>query len=98
MVTRVQNGVTWTQSFDAENRLVSVSDGTTTTTYVYDGEGNRIKRGVGNTTTVYVAGMEIVQVSGTETQRTVHHPQCSLLIARYSLLTSPCPWSAPRPA
>jgi len=74
MTQRVQNGVTWTQTFDAENRLVSVSDGTTTTQYVYDGSGSRVKRIVGNTTTLYVAGMEIEIVSGTETQRTVYYP------------------------
>jgi len=74
MTERVQGGVTWTQVFDAENRLVSVSDGTTTTQYVYDGSGGRVKRIVGNTTTTYVAGMEIEKVSGAETQRTIYYP------------------------
>jgi YD repeat-containing protein len=63
MTSRTQGGVTWTQVFDAENRLVAVSDGTSTTTYVYDGSGGRLKRIVSEgstiTTTLYVAGLEI---------------------------------------
>jgi RHS repeat-associated protein len=78
MIQRVQDGVTWTQVFDAENRLVSVSNGTTTTTYVYDGSGGRLKRIVNDgttvTTTLYVAGMEIEKVGGAETKRTVYYP------------------------
>ena len=42
--TRTQDGVTWTYTFDAENRLVEVTDGATTTTMVYDGNGARIRR------------------------------------------------------
>jgi len=84
MTQRVQEGVTYCQTFDAENRLVTVetlSSGncssktvSTTVSYVYGGAGNRVKRIVGNTTTLYVAGMEIEKVSGTETQRTVYYP------------------------
>jgi YD repeat-containing protein len=44
MIGRVEGGVTWTQSFNAENRLASVSNGTGTWTFVYDGDGNRIKQ------------------------------------------------------
>jgi RHS repeat-associated protein len=77
MTQRVQDGVTWTQVFDAENRLVSVSDGATTTTYVYDGGGARLKRIVNEggtiTTTLYVGNMEIETVGSTETQRTVYY-------------------------
>lgn len=35
MTQRVEKGVTWTRTFDAENHLVSVSNGTTTTNYEY---------------------------------------------------------------
>ena len=34
----------WTQTFNAENRLASVSDGTETWTFAYDGDGNRVKQ------------------------------------------------------
>jgi len=88
MISRVENGVAYCQTFDTENHLVTVenlSSGdcsnktvATTTTYVYDADGNRVKRivndGTTTTTTTYVAGMEIEIVSGTETQRTVYYP------------------------
>jgi RHS repeat-associated protein len=51
--TRVINGVgTFTLTYDAENRLVSVS-GTLSASFLYDGDGNRVKSTVG-TTTVYI--------------------------------------------
>jgi RHS repeat-associated protein len=77
MVTREQGGLTWTHTFDAQNRLVGVDDGTTTTTYVYDGGGNRVKRLVDDgetvTTTIYVASMEIVLIDGNEDHRTLYY-------------------------
>jgi RHS repeat-associated protein len=36
--------VTWTQEFNAENRLASISNGTDTWTFTYDGDGNRVKQ------------------------------------------------------
>jgi RHS repeat-associated protein len=36
--------VSWTQEFNAENRLASISDGTDTWTFGYDGDGNRVKQ------------------------------------------------------
>jgi RHS repeat-associated protein len=44
MTQRVEFGVTWTQTFNAENRLASISDGTNTWSFVYDGDGNRVKQ------------------------------------------------------
>jgi RHS repeat-associated protein len=44
MTQRIEGGVTWTQTFNAENRLASVSNGTDTWTFVYDGDGNRVKQ------------------------------------------------------
>jgi YD repeat-containing protein len=77
MTSRTMDGVTWTQVFDAENRLIEVDDGTTETTYVYDAGGNRVKRIVDDgstvTTTIYVAGMEIELEGSTETQRTIYY-------------------------
>ncbi|MEK7784038.1 MAG: WD40 repeat domain-containing protein, partial [Chloroflexota bacterium] len=54
MVKRVEGGVTYTQTFDAENRLASVTTGGQTTTFVYDGDGNRVNKVKGTTATVYV--------------------------------------------
>lgn len=78
MITRVQDGVTWTYTFDAMNQLVTVSDGSTTTSYVYDGSGERIERtvddGVAITRTLYVAGMEIdFDGAGQEQKRTIYY-------------------------
>ncbi|MBC7250776.1 MAG: PKD domain-containing protein, partial [Anaerolineae bacterium] len=44
MVLRVENGMTYTQEFDLENRLVKVISGTEETGFVYDGDGVRVKR------------------------------------------------------
>jgi len=87
MISRVENGVTYCQTFDTENHLVTVenlSSGScsnktvaTTTTYVYDTGGNRVKRIVNDgttiTTTTYVAGMEIEVVGSTESKRTIYY-------------------------
>jgi len=69
MKSRIQSGTTYCQTFDSENRLVTVdqlSSGTcasptvsATTKYIYDGNGSRLMRRVGSTTTLYVSGMEI---------------------------------------
>jgi predicted porin len=40
-------------SYDAENRLVSVS-GAVTASFVYDGDGRQVKAVVGSTTSYYV--------------------------------------------
>jgi RHS repeat-associated protein len=77
MTSRTMDSVTWTQVFDAENRLVEVDNGTVETTYVYDAGGNRVKRIVDDgstvTTTIYVTGMEIELEGSTETQRTIYY-------------------------
>ena len=47
------NGQTFNYSYDAENRMVSVS-GTATASFVYDGDGNRVRATVNGTTTTFV--------------------------------------------
>jgi RHS repeat-associated protein len=47
-------GTTYSQGWDAENRLISVTAGGTTTQFAYDGDGNLVKKVVGTVTTVYV--------------------------------------------
>jgi YD repeat-containing protein len=44
MIARVEGGLTYTQTFDAENRLVSVTVNSQTTQFVYDGDGNLAKK------------------------------------------------------
>lgn len=50
MTTRGSQTLTW----DAENRLVGVSDNGTTMSAVYDGDGNRVKKTEGSSTVLYV--------------------------------------------
>jgi RHS repeat-associated protein len=50
--TRNVGGSSYTLSYDAENRLVSVS-GAATATFIYDGDGNRVV-GTVRTTTTYI--------------------------------------------
>jgi YD repeat-containing protein len=52
-VTRKVGSSTYYQSYDAENRLTSVS-GAANSTFAYDGDGNRIKLTLGSATKVYV--------------------------------------------
>jgi RHS repeat-associated protein len=49
-------GMTYYQEYDAENRLVAVTNTVTSlvTRFAYDGDGNRVKVTAGTTTTVYV--------------------------------------------
>ena len=44
VITCVEGGLTYTQVFDAENRLISVAVSGQTTTFVYDGDGNLVKK------------------------------------------------------
>ena len=44
MITRVEGDLTYTQTFDAENRLKSVAVSGQTTTFIYDGDGNLVKK------------------------------------------------------
>jgi RHS repeat-associated protein len=53
--TRTVGGQTYTLSYDAESRLVSVS-GAVSATFVYDGDGNRVTSTIGTTNTVYIGG------------------------------------------
>jgi YD repeat-containing protein len=61
MTTRSENGVTWTQTYNAENRLASMTAGTTTWLFSYDGDGNRVGQLITNgtsavSTTYFVGG------------------------------------------
>ncbi len=54
MLTRVENGATYTQGWNQENRLQTVTVNGTTTTFTYDGDGVLVKKVIGNATTYYV--------------------------------------------
>jgi RHS repeat-associated protein len=43
MITRTVSGVTYTLTYNAENRLTQVVSGTLTASYTYDGDGNRVR-------------------------------------------------------
>jgi RHS repeat-associated protein len=57
MTSRTVRGVTYTLTYDAENRLVGITQGEDVlATYTYDGNGNRVKAWVssGSLTTAYI--------------------------------------------
>ncbi|PMB25570.1 hypothetical protein CEN47_16765, partial [Fischerella thermalis CCMEE 5319] len=61
MVSRTTGGQSFTLTYDAENRLVSVS-GAVSASFVYDGDGRRVKATVNGVTTYYVG--DYYEVSG----------------------------------
>jgi RHS repeat-associated protein len=73
MTQRVEGGLTYTQTFDAENRLISVTVSGQTTQFIYDGDGNLVKKvKPDNSKTIYVGGIyEVDKASGGSIQRTV---------------------------
>jgi RHS repeat-associated protein/uncharacterized repeat protein (TIGR01451 family) len=73
MIQRIEGGLTYTQTFDAENRLVSVTVSGQTTQFIYDGDGNLVKKIKPDASkTLYVAGVyEVDKTSAGVTSRTV---------------------------
>ena len=53
MLTRTDSTGNFTQQWDKENRLITVT-GSATGYFVYDGDGNRVKATLNGTTTAYV--------------------------------------------
>ena len=60
MLTRVENGVTYQQAWDAENRLTVVTNTVSgaVTTFTYDGDGARVKKVDAAGTTAYAGSVE----------------------------------------
>ncbi len=54
MVGSVTQPQTAALTYDAENRLVSVSGSGMTASFVYDGDGNRVQSTINGVTTVYI--------------------------------------------
>ncbi len=77
MVTRVEGGSTYNQTFDTYNRLVSVAVSGQTTQFLYDPDGNLVKKiNPDNTKTIYVAGIYEVNKNsgGTVTSTKTFYP------------------------
>jgi YD repeat-containing protein len=66
MTQRVEGGSTYNQTFDAENRLISVTVNSQTTQFIYDGDGNLVKKiNPDGSKTIYVGGIyEVDKSSG----------------------------------
>jgi YD repeat-containing protein len=60
---RVVDGQTFTLSYDAENRLVSVTGPSLTASFVYNGDGRRVKSPVNGTTTYFIGAHYEVTVT-----------------------------------
>jgi RHS repeat-associated protein len=78
MTYRIEGGQTYNQTFDAENRLISVTVNSQTTQFVYDGDGNLVKKiKPDGTCTIYVGGVyevEKVACGGATTHTRVYYP------------------------
>ena len=55
MTLRLKDGARYFLSYDAENRLTSVS-GTVSASFAYNGDGQRVTATIGTTTTAYIGG------------------------------------------
>ncbi|MCI0554736.1 MAG: hypothetical protein L0287_27630, partial [Anaerolineae bacterium] len=73
MTQRVEGGLTYNQTFDAENRLISVTVSGQTTQFIYDGDGNLVKKiKPDGSKTLYVGGIyEVDKTAGGSVTRTV---------------------------
>jgi YD repeat-containing protein len=77
MIQRVEGGLTYTQVFDAENRLISVTVNSQTTQFVYDGSGNMVKKiNPDGSRTIYIGGIYEVRKNsnGVVTGSTTYYP------------------------
>ncbi len=75
ITARMENGVSWTHTYNAENRLASMTDGVTTWLFSYDGDGTLVGQLVtDNVTATHTAffmggGYEVISDGVTETVR-----------------------------
>jgi RHS repeat-associated protein len=77
MITRIEGGLTYTQTFDAENRLISITAAGATTQFIYDGDGNLVKKvNSDGSRTLYVGGIYEVDknAAGTVTGTKTYYP------------------------
>ena len=81
---RIEGGVTYTQFFDAENRLVSVTADSQTTQFIYNGDGNLVKKiNPDGNTTIYIGMVYEVDkdAEGTVTGTTTYYPAAGAMRA-----------------
>jgi len=57
MTVRAVGGITYTLTYDRENRLTGVTGPRTTATFLYDASGNRVLATVNGETTAYIGGV-----------------------------------------
>ena len=84
---RVEGGLTYNQTFDVENRLISVTVGGQTTQFIYDGDGNLVKKiKPDGRKTLYVGGIyEVDKASGGAVTRTVtYYPVAGAMLYNFS--------------
>jgi RHS repeat-associated protein len=77
VITRVEGGLTYTQVFDVENRLISVTVNGQTTQFIYDSDGNLVKKiKPDGSKTLYVGGIYEVDKdsAGTVTGTKTYYP------------------------
>jgi YD repeat-containing protein len=74
VIIRAEGGSSYSQTFDAENRLISVAVSGQTTQFIYDDDGNLVKKiKTDGSKTLYVGGIYEVDknsggtVTGTKT-------------------------------
>ena len=72
MRRRTVGGSTYTLTYDAENRLVSIS-GAATASFAYDADGNRIKSVLNGETITYVGSLYEKKVVGSTTTHTKYY-------------------------
>jgi RHS repeat-associated protein len=86
VTSKTEGGLTTTYDWDAENRLVSVRQGTTTmASFVYDGRGRRVQKVVGGVTHIYVYDRQNIieeRLSSGQTYDFVHGPETDRVLAQ----------------
>jgi len=65
MTTRMDASVTYTHTWDAQNRLSGITAPGKDTAWTHDADGSRAIKANGPITTVYIGGSVEIQISGT---------------------------------
>jgi YD repeat-containing protein len=76
-----------TYTYDAENRMISLSVSGQTTQFIYDGDGNLVKKvKPDNSKTIYVGGIyKVDKTSGGSVTRTVtYYPAAGAMLYNFS--------------
>ncbi len=82
---RTIGGTAYSLTYDYENRLTEVKQGSTTlATFTYDADGNRVKGTVGGVNTVYLAGLYEYQAGGSTKYYEGHNGVVSFRRAGYA--------------